>query len=114
MARVRRGRMSLDHQEHTHGGDVSREENVGPCVPQSLGVNAQREPRESLSRLPALVGIWPDAPQRTMLAHGSLPGLTVRGFGGPILGDGATGSWRLAEEPFPAAVQRVDDSHARE
>jgi hypothetical protein len=31
-----------------------------------------------------------------------------------ILGDGATGSWRLAEEPFPAAVQHGDDSHARE
>jgi hypothetical protein len=118
MARLRRGSVPMEEQEHKRKGDVYREIKVGAVFAATRG-------RERSQLAP---GVFVDqAEQKHYVARRSkaedfgklLYSLAVQhGLAQAqqlvALGDGAAWIWRLVAEHFPGAVQIVDLYHARE
>jgi hypothetical protein len=118
MARLRRGSVPMEAQEHEREGDVYREVKVGAVFVGEAGPE----------RSELVPGVFVDvAGPKLYVARRT----TAEDFGPRlyalarqagllcaqqvvILGDGAKWIWNLATEQFPGAVQIVDEYHARE
>lgn len=118
MARLRRGSVPMEPQEHERGGDVYREVKVGAvfegspgCERSELAPGVFVDTPGPIRYVARRTTVDDFAPRLFALAHRA--GL-LRAKQVVILGDGAKWIWRVAEEQFPGAVQIVDEYHARE
>ena len=117
-ARIRRGSVPMEDQEHMRPGDVYREVKVGAVFEASRGPD----------RSELVPGVFVDqaGPKHYVTRRTSaeafgklLYTLAVKqGLGRAqqlvVLGDGAAWIWRLVAEHFPGALQIVDVWHAKE
>lgn len=118
MARLRRGSVPMEAQEHEREGDVYREVKVGAVFVGEAGPERSElvpgvfvdisGPKQYVARRTTAEDF---GPRLYTLAHQA--GL-LRAQQVVILGDGAKWIWNLADEQFPGAVQIVDEYHARE
>lgn len=118
LARLRRGSVPMEPQEHVRKGDVYRDVKVGAVFVGEAGhersevVPGVFVDRAGPTRYVARRTTAGDVANRlSALAHAvGVP----RASEVVILGDGATWIGGIAEEQCPGAVQMVDDYHARE